>query len=277
MQYGITYNKLTRFLMFSLLVSFVSTATAEHYTSQGFPKHSPSKSAQKANPWALEEQGSDLEHGSLNKASPNTAAAKNQMPAPKKMWRYVTPEILESLKQQQTQLQHVPGQNKYGRYNANRSNRRQPSQKPQPMWQPLSPNIIQQRRLPVSPYEMNPADPMYKAPTVSPWSHEPDGMYRGESFSDSLSGWAPVPPVRSLWSGNMPDVSSDDTLWAPNEGVDGLPPILTPSFGNFSYGNRSFGALEGTEMMDDDAGRYEEEAKENVFNPFTFIQNRHLH
>lgn len=271
MQYGITYNNFARLLMFGLLVSFVNTAAAERYTSQGFP-NTPPQSVQKSNPWAFEEQSS----GSSS-AAPNDSAANNQMPAPKKMWRYVTPEILESLKQQQTQLQNVPEQNKYGRFNANRDNRRPPSLKSRPMWQPLSPNIMQQQMLPASPYGMNRSNPMYEVPTVSPWSNEPDGMYRGELFSDSLSGWVPIPPARSLWSGNLPDLSSDETLWAPNEGVDGIPPILTPSFGDFSYGKQSFGALERTEMMGQDAGRYEEEAKDNVFNPFTFIQNRHLH
>jgi len=183
-----------------------STVIADSNVSQP-SNHSLYFVAEQSNPWLLpEKQGSEPGYKQLD----NYQGQQNQAGQASRQnqgYRFVTPEILESLKQQQIQNQQMPGSLQNQRYMP-----RQPDQ-----------------RYNGYPYKgMRYSDPIYDTPAVSPWGSGLDTLYRGESYP-----------------------------WVPNEAIGGIPPI--PSIGE----NSSSGAT-----------NYDEKQKENnVFNPFTFIQN----
>ena len=96
--------------------------------------------------------------------------------------RFVTPEILESIKRQQTQSQMMYGNPYYGRpYN------------PQPAPQPYGGYNYNSAPLPGGNYPV----PLYDVPPVSPWGSSPDLLYRGQSFplipNEALGGLPPMP------------------------------------------------------------------------------------
>ena len=92
-------------------------------------------------------------------------------------YRFVTPEILDSLKKQQMQTQQIQGDYPY------RQHRRQSVPPAQGYYG-------------LPPASMGFADPLYDTPAVSPWGSDPDVIYRGESFP-----WVPdaaiggIPPI----------------------------------------------------------------------------------
>ena len=95
-------------------------------------------------------------------------------------FRFVTPEILESLKQQQTQNQLTP-ENK----------------------QPLKPQqSIQNYNYPA--LAMGLTNPLYDTPAVSPWSSGSDNLYGGESFPlDSKEAIGRFSPFQIMPFGGM--------------------------------------------------------------------------
>lgn len=126
------------------------------------------------------------------------------------MGRFVTPEILESLKQQQMRTQAMPGSTQENQYLPR-----------QPMSYQSAPGgygygapsygMNNPGSLYGSPsYGISNPNPLYNAPAVSPWGNGADILYRGESFPGSAPGVSP---------------------WVPAEAVGGLPPMHVPAFG----------------------------------------------
>lgn len=112
--------------------------------------------------------------------------------------RFVSPEFLESLKQQQQRYQVMPENQQYRQPEPGRFMQIQPgtgSPGQGVYGYPL--------------YGTGSANPLYDTPAVSPWSGGPDVLYRGESF----------PMV-------------------PNEALGGFPPMHVPSFGINKQKNR---------------------------------------
>jgi hypothetical protein len=152
--------------------------------------------------------------------------------------RFVTPEILESLKQQQKHYQVMPENQRY----------RQPAERQYMPTMPV-PGIpgaglpgsgMQGSGLPgqwgygYPLYGTGSTGPLYDVPAVSPWGNDADILYRGESF-----------PL------------------VPSEAIGGIPPMPMPSFG---LGNEK----------NSNAGDSIETDENNVFNPFNFLPNRSL-
>ena len=125
-----------------------------------------------------------------------------------KIWRntreqFVTPEILESLKQQQQRYQIMPGNQQP------MNNRWRPRpQSQQFMQMPNGSGLNGQGAYNYPSYGAGSANPLYDTPAVSPWGDGADVLYRGESF---------------------PNV--------PNEALGGFPPMHVPSFGMNTYKN----------------------------------------
>jgi len=107
----------------------------------------------------------------------------------KQQERYVTPEIIEMLNRQEAQY--------YNSLKNGKDNREMRGN-----YQPLYRQGMQQHSG-YSTYGMGGVNPIYDAPTASPWSNAPDVLYRGEDFS-----------------------------WLPDEAIGGLPPINAPMFGD---------------------------------------------
>ena len=262
MQRRLIYKIVTRSLMSGLLMANVVMAdvvTSDSDTEKSLLKQSPRLLAGQWNPWVLpaapeETTGfqcpADWQSGQTQGKSMGTQG-QDQPPEFQKSLsgRFVTPGILESLKQQQIQTQMTPS---YGSYRQLRP--RQPmSQQPMPQ-QPVT-------RLPGKSYYygepsygMGSVNPLYDAPAVSPWGGGPDVIYRGQSFPDSFSGV-------------MPGSSSP---WVPNEAVGGLPPIHVPPFA----GSSNWRELNSTNTNNAEAENIEKRKDSNVFNPFTFRPNR---
>ncbi len=110
-------------------------------------------------------------------------------------YRFVTPEILDSIRQQQTQSQLMYG----GSY-----------------YQPPAPPLASPRYgsgyggygnyyAPAYPGALLPgagySDPLYDVPLVSPWGNTPDLIYRGQSYplvpNEAFGGLPPIPLYNS--------------------------------------------------------------------------------
>ena len=154
----------------------VYAQTAPTYLAQG---HS-------TNPWAVPEKQAPKQ-----KQQPSFRGVpqnQNQQPNSEQLNyrrqdRFVTPEILESLKQQQTNNQLTPNNQYYG---DNRSRQMRPPQRPQ--------QLPQQYGVPS--YGMGYMQPMQDVPRVSPWANTPDILYQGESFpmvpDEAIGGLPPM-------------------------------------------------------------------------------------
>ena len=154
MQYRKVYKQFSVSLVCGLMMT-ASTAIADRYISQ----YPPRVTGEQGNPWALPQ-------------TPNNASGFHQMPKTREQqyqsrpiekynrgFRFVTPEILESLKQQQIQTQLVPGNNQY------------------PL---MSRQSMQNTGYPS--FGMGCTNPSYDTPAVSPWSSGSDILYSGESL-----------------------------------------------------------------------------------------------
>lgn len=104
---------------------------------------------------------------------------------------FVTPEIIESLKRQQTQHQLMP---------ENQQNQRYMQQQPS------------QGYYGYQPYGMGYSNPMYNAPAVSPWGSGPGLLYRGQSFplvpNEAIGG---IPPI------HVPSIGEESYLGDTND------------------------------------------------------------
>ncbi|MBN4063561.1 hypothetical protein JYT79_02145 [Cardiobacterium sp. AH-315-I02] len=245
--------------LFMITATFVAAVVLPQnvFASQLSHQYSIHLIADQTNPWALPQTSEEFldpqQRARFRGQSRSQAKSPSKQPDiyrfnSGQMGRFVTPEYLESLKQQQMQMQMVPHMMPGGRQYNQQMRRRSPSTqatpqktRPQQAW-PLLPS---QGAYGAPTYDMGNVNPLYydmhDVPSVSPWSSGSDLIYRGGSVPDSLPG---------DFSGSLP--------WVPNEALGGLPPIHTPNVYPFmDGGNNSEGRVE-----------------DNVFNPFTFLPNR---
>ena len=242
-------------LVFSLFIT--NAAVADSYTEKLMLKHSPQLLAGQWNPWLLPEvpeKKTDFQcpaDWQSEQSQDGSAGRQGQGQAPefkkRLSGRFVTPGILESLKQQQIQTQMTPSYESYRQ----RPQQRKPQQRMQQ--QPVT-RLPENRNYYGEPsYGMGSANPLYDVPTVSPWGSGSDVIYRGGSFPGALPGSSP---------------------WVPNEAIGGLPPIHVPPFG----GSSNWGELNSTGSDNAEADNTEKRLdnynNNNVFNPFTFVPNK---
>jgi hypothetical protein len=187
MQRRIIFNKFTGSWVISSLMVIATTVSADSYFSQQYPQYPPRDNAgqsshRQTNPWLLpqtQEKSPEFQtfptyqsqHPQENQPPQETQAEKQS-----KNFRFVTPEILDSLKQQQTQSQLMPG-NEYNQQNLYRRSAR--------------------GRYGYSPYGLGYTDTIYDLPAVSPWGIGPDVLYRGQSYplvpNEAIGGIPPIP------------------------------------------------------------------------------------
>lgn len=211
MQCRINYNYFILGCFFSLLTIIATTAIAGDGSYQSSPQYSPpvmnnqygsnqQNSRQfmrsQVNPWQLPQEtvrvpGFERLPKYQNQPYQSDQQAGQYQNNQNQMGRFVTPEILESLKRQQMQTQQMPG------------NKQQYQRQAIP-YQPVMDGYGG------SSYGMNNFSPLYDEPAVSPWGNGSDVLYRGESFPGSAPGAFP---------------------WVPNEAMGGLPPMHVPAFG----------------------------------------------
>lgn len=207
--------------MCGFLLAVVTPALADNESSQ----YSMQKIAEQSNPWALPKEPKNqpgfqrqpynpqpYDYGQRYQPVPGerqNQPVQNQgntsQQQPTHQWqpqtgRFVSPRVLESLKQQQQHYQVMPENQRY--------------QQPVPQqYVPARPESRSpgQGTYGYPSYGTNPVNPLYDAPGVSPWGNGADVLYRGESF----------PMV-------------------PSEALGGFPPMHVPSFGVNNYtGNES--------------------------------------
>ena len=245
MQRRLIYKIYTVSLVFTLLVTNV--AVAESSTEKSWLKNSPQLLAGQWNPWLLPEvaeKEADFQCPADWRTQGNSAGTQQQGQPPefkkRLSGRFVTPGILQSLKQQQIQTQMTPSTE---HYRQSRSRQRMPQQ-------PVT-------RLPGNGYNygqpssggMGTANPLYDVPAVSPWGSGPDVIYRG---------------------GSIPGALPDSSPWVPNEAVGGLLPMPVSPFA----GNASKDELNSINSGNAEIDNIERRRDNNVFNPYTFIPNR---
>ncbi len=214
MQYRIIYNNSISGCVFAVLMIIAATAIADGGAYQQAPQYLPPAMVNQydsnryddrqpfrsqVNPWQLpQEPVGTPGFGRLPKYQSQPYQGDQQVGQYQnkhhQTGRFVTPEILESLKRQQMRTQMAPGRMQEYR-----------QVPPQPMMYQSSPGGYG-----TPSYGMGYPNPLYDAPAVSPWGSGPNLLYRGQSFPDSAPGSFP---------------------WLPNEALGGLPPMHVPSFG----------------------------------------------
>lgn len=214
MRLRIFYNKFAFSWACSLIMFFSTTALADDFGYQNIPRYpqlvadGQSKGRQ-TNPWRLPErqesrpdyqqyydyqaQQPQQYQNSQTDAQENrhdyqqyqgyqeqSQQQKGQFGKQYRDFGFVTPDILESLKQQQTQTQLMP-ENKQGRG--------------------YKPQRYGMGYYGYPSYGMGYSDPIYGSPAISPWGSNPGLLYRGNSFSlvpDAALGGLPpinIPPL----------------------------------------------------------------------------------
>ena len=243
-------------LLISLLMS--NLATAGSGIEKSLLKHSPQLLAGQWNPWALPEvpentmgfqcpadSQSEQPYGKPSYGKPMGTQEQGRPIEFKQHLggRFVTPGILESLKQQQIQTQMTPA------YEPHRQLRPRQRMQQQPVTRSAEKNYYYGEPS----YGMGTVNPLFDAPAVSPWGSGPDVIYRGQSFPDSFSGVLP-----------------DSSPWVPNEAIGGLPPIHVPPF----EAGSNWRELNSAGSNNAEAENIEKRTENNVFNPFTFAPSR---
>jgi len=183
MQQHIFNNKFIAKLMFSLLVTIaVSIVTVSAAADNNVRLQLV---AGQSNPWALPQDRSQQ-------------YPENQADTRYPGYRFVTPEILESLKQQQIQNQQVPGNGSKYQYRPPQS---------MPPQSDLGQSMHDYYGYP--PAGMDSLNPLYDAPLLSPLSHGmghgTDLMQRGEPFPwlpDAATGGIPPMNVQPFTENN---------------------------------------------------------------------------
>jgi hypothetical protein len=176
-------NKFTMSLMYSLLATVAVSAMAGSNTGQPLSPYSLLLAGSSSNPWALPPAPEKAPNFQRSPQYGNQPYQEDQTDIQYPGFRFVTPEILESLKQQQMQTQQVQRGYPYRQYNAQQSPPQLMSEPPQGYYGFPSPAA-------------GFANPLYDTPAVSPWGNGPDVMYRGQSFP-----WVPdaaiggIPPM----------------------------------------------------------------------------------
>jgi len=234
-------NKITANLMIALPLLVVSTIAAGN-SFQPIHSYSNQLAGTPGNPWALPpepRQQPEFKSPTQDRyySPPNGSDVYTERVRPEAAGRYVTPEILQSLKQQQSQQQGMlgivpelmpPRRVPYTNYN-----RRLPQQYNNSQLLPGYSGGVQNFGMP-SQSGMGSSNPLFDVPSVSPWSNAPDVLYRGE-----------------------------DMPWLPDAALDGMPPIpISPYMDNYGFGGSDRQFSPSTE------GQYP--VQDNVFNPFTF-------
>jgi len=212
MRYRSIYKIITGGWVLSSFMVMASTALADSNVMQSSSGRSMQFVAEQTNPWLLPEKQEDRTDF---KKFPNYQGQQNQSNrADERVQgnRFVTPEILESLNQQQKQNQLMPENSPHQQYKQRQSGQG---------YYGYPPTGIQY------------SNPMYDTPAISPWGGGADTLYRGQSFP-----------------------------WVPNEAIGGMSPIPLSSFGD----NSSL----------DDSANTGKQKKNNVCNPFTFIQDENF-
>jgi len=223
MQHRMINNKFTLSLVLSLLATLTTSAMAGN----------------SGNPWALPQAPEKVPDFQRPMHYGQQPYQDDQTDIQYPGFRFVTPEILESLKQQQIQTQQVPDNNPYRQYRA-QPRRPQPPPAQQFMYEP-----------PVQQYYGFPSigtgfsNPLYDAPAVSPWGSGPDVIYRGESFP-----------------------------WVPDAAIGGIPPMNVAPFTDSDGGSDWSDGGDRDETGAAEPGRAP--VRNNVFNPFTFGPNGNL-
>lgn len=222
--------------LFALLIILSGEVLAEDYYQQAAPYYSPPATGNQLNPQMEQQrryQQSDQNNPWVLPPVQNERPGfgqrydyryhrfeENPIDQRSRSYRFVTPEILQSLKRQQTQnqlLQRLPEQ-QYPRQQGPRQQgpgQKYPGQRPvqQPLYRSVPgsstldyplPGSLGQSYYGLAPYasamqDNRFSDPLYDAPSTSPWGGGPDILYRGESFP-----------------------------WLPNAAIGGLPPIDVP-------------------------------------------------
>jgi len=268
MPQGIIYKSVIGCWMLSLLASASAVVAAEG-----------------SNPWLLPQapMSDDWQQtGGQRDSKQQPSSPASQA----KVWRFVTPEILDSIKHQQMQMQMMPGQivPRQRRVEPSGSCPVIPEEKPvfQPQFVPgtglmpqssyysgqpvYSRQAVMPSQMPaVAPSAMhqgmNNTNPMYDTPAVSPWGQGADVLYRGESFPNSIPGSVP-----SVLEGKFPGVSQQAYPWVPSEAMGGLLPIPVSPTIQDSY------EPEDQHVIEQSADKKVEKSNvEDVFNPFTFL------
>lgn len=216
MQYWTIYNKFiaSRFFtggMCGLLMIMVTSAIAANVAVDSEYSHYPGlRVAGQSNPWALPQtQQNNFDFRSGFQQQPYDYY---QQYRPAHQWqpqtdRFVTPEFLESLKQQQKQHQLMPENQQY--------------QQPVPrqfMQKQSGAGLSGQETYRYPSYDAGSVNPLYDASVVSPWGEGADVLYRGELF-----------PM------------------LPSEAPGGFSPMHVPSFGMNKYKNSESGEPVGAD------------------------------
>lgn len=271
MRYRNLIKNVTGGWMFSLLLAFATTAFAEDKViSQRLPDHAFRLIGGGTNPWALPEVDEKSKYYLFRGRSEPAREHQGS--------RFVTPEILESLKQQQMLYQQSPG----GEQNL----------RPGP-YQPGPYQSVPRRTLPdhSMPGQFMPAPPgyglsvpgssMYAPPTSNMLDQRGYGLPSdGMSYSNPMLDVPSVSPWGSPSWGNTSDLLQRGGAfpWMPDAAVGGLPPIHVQPFADKRYDE--FGDKKGNRQNPGEAGKREDDRVRplpgNVFNPFSFAPNGNL-
>ena len=220
-----------------LMIVFVSVTAGDAVADRLASQYRVQQVSEQSNPWQLpqkQQNQNGLQPGSQQapygnyqqyQAQPQQNRNSGRQSQSLHQWqpqadRFVSPEFLDSLKQQQRHYQVSPESQRYH--------------------QPRPPQFMQVPPGAGTPgyglpgsgaygsgaysypkYGAGSANPLYDTPAVSPWGSGPDVLYRGESF----------PMI-------------------PNEALGGFPPMHVPSFGMNNYKKDEAGDLFET----DDSG-----------------------
>lgn len=240
------HNKFVLKLMLSLLLLMTVSAYAGNGNNQPFARH-VLQLASDGNPWALPPQPADFMPGfaPLPHQLNGQWDTQRQIPRQFRGDRFVTPEIIESIKQQQKQAQKTPDYRRNQSYRTPRSNVPQnfmPAMPMQPsftyppsrmMPDAVLPGMLNMPRMP----GLQTMNPLHDAPAVSPWGSGYDVLNRGAS-----------------------------SPWVPNAAIGGIPPMHIQPFDDFTENNESgYGWHQNLNQ-----NQNQKLNQNSVFNPFTF-------
>jgi len=200
MKHRLNFSRVTGVLVVSSLMVISPTVAADGYYSQQYPQDSQQGSNRqpehrRVNPWQLplkKEKDAEFRVHPDNQAPQynesqqpqNNQQLDQQLDQQKQGFRFVTPEILESLKQQQSEYQKMPGNKKNPQYRL-----------PQP-WQ---------GGYGYSPYGTGYPDPLLGTPGFSPWG----GVYPWAPYG-GIGGITTVPVPTFEGNSNSDDSNNPD-------------------------------------------------------------------
>ena len=257
MRFRIIYNKLAGSCVFGLLMLTTTAVPADSGSSPQLPQYSSqvvATSSYSRNPWVLPEKP-DAAVGFMTFPSysqrPYQQDNKDMDGQYKgktfKGGRFVTPKILERLKQQQTRNQQMPRYERNDRY------------------LPRSPNPESNKSLiqggdEYPSCEVGNVNSLYDIPNISPWGSGLDVIYRGESFPDVYYDSMP-----GAFTGVFPNANREfpnANPWVPSEAVGGIPPMNIPLYKYDRYSDEIEGSDDQNQTF-----RWQN----NTFKPFDFM------